>query len=229
MGSNEHRKESPDHLKSGPAKAGTQAERVLGHISSTWGNSDATELQRLRTYLHETVIEHLATDERSRMRFQRMVVNFNRESDWNGRLGFDLPEAMPFRFEQGTSREKVDTLISKWLKGMAFCAVMKQQNRVCEYFPTLALQLASEGGYELVQWRMKQGIVNNKSGSRRCQTSVGMARVTASLHVFDLGPPALQFDLRYKSDSEFQTHQDIRRKTRGESALHEMRPEDFRD
>lgn len=229
MGSNEHRKESPDHHKSGPAKAGTQAERVLGHISSTWGSDDATELQRLKTYLHETVVEHLATDERCRMRFHRMVVKFHGESNWNGGFGFDLPEALPFRFEQGTSREKVDTLISKWLKGVAFSVITKQQNRACEYFPTLSLQLASEGGYELATWRMKQGIVNNKSGTRRCQTSVQMARLGASLHAFDLGPPAVLFNPQYKTNSEFQTHQDIRRKTRGESALHEMRPEDFRD
>ena len=109
---------------------------MLGHISSTWGGTDANELQRLKTYLHETVIEHLATDERSRMRFHRMVVNFHSESDWNGRFGFDLPEALPFRFEQGTSRENVDTLISKWLRGVTFSVINKQQNRACEYFPT---------------------------------------------------------------------------------------------
>ncbi|MEC8681056.1 MAG: hypothetical protein VXY14_03215 [Candidatus Thermoplasmatota archaeon] len=229
MGSNEHRKESPDHLKSGPAKAGTQAERVLGHISSTWGNSDSTELQRLKTYLHETVIEHLATDERSRMRFHGMVVDFHGAKEWNGGLVFELPETLPFRFERSTSREKVDTLISKWLKGKAFSAVKRSQNRACEYLPTLSLQLASGGGYELVQWQMKQGIVNRKSGARRCQTSVGMSRVGGSLHAFDLGPPALRFNDLYKTNSEFQTHQEIRRKTKGESALHEMRPEDFRD
>lgn len=126
MGSNEHRKESPEHQKADPAERTHLMQEIMKLVADDFGQQDEHEYRRLRSYLYHDVFQHLQDDPGMRLwvahRFRKEQVNNEGQIVRYQLLPSDLllPETEQFRIELEKTREDCNQMVHKWLENINF-------------------------------------------------------------------------------------------------------------
>ena len=127
MGSNEHRKASPEHQKADPAERTHLMQEVVELVAGGFGQQDEHEYLRLRSYLYHDVFQHLQEDPGMRLWVAHRLRKRQDGSVNGAKLRSQLvpsdlllPKTEPFRIELEKTREDCNQMVHQWLENINF-------------------------------------------------------------------------------------------------------------